>query len=342
MKYIYTRGGIVMGRKLMNVISIILLIFLAACTSDETGTEGNKSNNGANKDGAYDIGVVLMSVNSEYWQMHMAGSYDAAKDFGVNVDVLGPADETLFEEQVQIVEDQIASGVDALVVAPSLPEAMLPVLTKATEKGIPVVLADADVKEFEDKVTFIGTENYEAGKLAGQYALENLNIKDGDKIVIIRGQLGAKVHDERTEGFQDALKDLQLEFIVQDAQSDRVKAVNIMEDILTSNSDIKLVFATSDAMALGAYQGLENNGKEDIPLIGFDGTPDGLNAVQEGKLIANIAQDPYQMGYMSIESAIKAIKGEEVEKRIDSGAEVITKENVKEKIQKVNGYLSRN
>src|SRR5690606_2807128 len=103
---------------------------------------------------------------------------------------------------------------------------------------------------------------------------------DGDKVAIIRGQLGAKVHDERAGGFQEALAGLDLEFNIQDAQSDRVKAVNLMENILTSNPDTKLVFATSDEMALGAYQGLENSNKTDIPLIGFDGTPDGLKAVQ--------------------------------------------------------------
>ncbi|MBP2076005.1 sugar ABC transporter substrate-binding protein [Oceanobacillus polygoni] len=321
--------------KYLAFFTVILL--LVACSEANSSGGDNSADSIGEENDSYKFATVLMTLSSEYWQMHKAGAEDAAKEFGISLDVLGPADETQFEEQVKIVEDQIASGADALIIAPSLPEAMLPILNQADNENIPVVLADADVEEFEDKVTFIGTENYDAGKLAGEYISEQL--EDGDKVAIIRGQLGAKVHDERTNGFQDALKDKNIEFIVQDAQSDRVKAVNIMENVLTSNSDVKVVFATSDEMALGAYQGLENNNRSDLPLIGFDGTPDGLQAVQDGKIIADIAQDPYQMGYMAIEAAYKALQGEEVEKRIDSGVNVITNENVEEEIEKINGYL---
>ncbi|WP_068673454.1 sugar ABC transporter substrate-binding protein [Oceanobacillus sp. Castelsardo] len=318
-----------------------LALLLTACSTDSTSTEETGNSEKSSGDSSYNIGVVLMSVSSEYWKMTMAGAKDAAEELGVNVEVLGPTEETKFEEQVKIVEDQISKGVDALVIAASLPEAMQPALSKAKEAEIPVVLIDANVESFEDKVTFIGTENYDAGKLAGEYAKEQFNLQDGDKVAIIRGQLGAKVHDERAGGFQDALKDLDIEFNIQDAQSDRVKAVNLMENILTSTPEIKLVFATSDDMALGAYKGLENSEKTDLPLIGFDGTPDGLNAVQDGFMQANIAQDPYNMGNTGVESAVSALKGEEVEERIDSGAKVITSENVEERIEKVNGYLNK-
>ncbi|MDM8101069.1 MULTISPECIES: sugar ABC transporter substrate-binding protein [Oceanobacillus] len=309
---------------------VLLLSALAACSSEDS----NASEDGSE---SYKFATVLMALNSDYWQMHKAGAEDAAADLGISLEVLGPAEETMFEEQVKIVEDQISSGADAIIVAPSLPEAMLPILNQAEGMDIPVVLADADVEDFEGKVTFIGTENYDAGKLAGEYISDQL--EEGDKVAIIRGQLGAKVHDERTNGFQDALDEKNLEFIVQDAQSDRVKAVNIMENILTSDDDIKAVFATSDEMALGTYQGLENQGKTDIPLIGFDGTPDGLQAVMDGKITAEIAQDPYQMGYSAVESAYQALQGEDVEDRIDSGAKVITSENVEEEIELSNSYL---
>lgn len=268
----------------------------------------------------------------------MAGAKDAAEDLGVEVEFLGPPEETQFEQQVKMVEDQIAAGADAIILAASQPDTMIPVLGNAAAKGIPVVMADADVN-FDKKVTYVGTKNYDAGKLGGEYFSNLLN--DGDKVAIIRGQSGSVVHDERTNGFKDALKDKNIEYIIQHAQSDRVKAVNIMENILTANPDIKVVFATSDQMALGTSTALENKGRTDIPLMGFDGTPDGLQAVKDGKMIANIAQNPYQIGYKSVQSAYKTVKGGEVEKRIDSGATVITKENVDEEIEKVKGYLGK-
>lgn len=318
---------------------LVVILLLGACSEANSSVGDTSTDNTNGENDSYKFATVLMTLSSEYWQMHKAGAEDAADKLGITLDVLGPADETKFEEQVKIVEDQIASGADALIIAPSLPEAMLPILTQANNQSIPVVLADADVEEFEDKVTFIGTENYDAGKLAGEYISGQL--EEDDKVAIIRGQLGAKVHDERTKGFQDSLENKNIEFVVQDAQSDRVKAVNIMENILTSDSNIKAVFATSDEMALGAYQGIENKNRTDLPLIGFDGTPDGLQAVQDGKIIAEIAQDPYQMGYMAIEAAYKALQGEEVEKRIDSGVNIITDENVEEEIEKINGYLDK-
>ncbi|MEI3612899.1 sugar ABC transporter substrate-binding protein [Pseudogracilibacillus sp. SO30301A] len=333
-------------RKKMLFVFITALLMLTACSSNDSSSSINNSSNEGNEKKSTEetneedlkIGVVLMTLSSEYWKIHMAGAQDAAKELGVEIEILGPAEETLYEQQVKMVEDLISTKVNGLVVAPSLPEAMLPALQKAHNANIPVVLADANVNEFEDRVSFIGTENYEAAFKGGEYISDRLN--DGDKVLIVRGQMGAKVHDERTEGFQAALEGKNIEFIVQDAQSDRVKAVNIVENVLTADPDIKAVFATSDEMALGSFKGLENKDSTHIPLIGFDGTPDGLQAVVDGQMVANIAQDPYRMGYLGVESAVKAIKGESVEKRIDSGAEVYTKDNVEQRIHEVEGYLN--
>jgi len=326
-----------MIRKSLLVLSLCSVLFLlAACNGDK-----KTSSNGSEKledDEPYKFGFILKTINSEYWKTLMSGAKDAAEELGVEVSFLGPQEETQFEQQIKMVEDHIAAGADAIIVAASQPDAMISVLNNAHKKDIPVVIADTDVN-FEDKVTFIGTHNYDAGKLGGEYLGELLS--DGDKVAIIRGPYGSETHDERTKGFQDALKDKNIEFIVQDAQSDRVKAVNVMENILTSNPDIKAIFATADEMALGAYTTLENKKAKEIYLIGFDGTPDGLQAVLEGKMLANVSQNPYQIGYQSVQSAYKAKKGEEVEKRIDSGTAIISKDNVEEEIKKVKGYLNK-
>lgn len=325
-------------KKYLLLLLALSLALLAACT-DNNDTSKDTEESFGDEDSDYKIGVVLMTLSSEYWKTHMAGSKQAAEDLGINVEVLGPTEETLYEDQVKMVEDLISSDVDGLVIAPSLPEAMLPALKKAEAAGIPVALADANVDEFDSRVTFIGTENYDAAFQGGEFVGELLS--DGDKVLIVRGQMGAKVHDERTDGFKAALEDKNIEFIIQDAQSDRVKAVNIVENSFTSDPEIKAVFATSDEMALGSFKGLANSDKTDIPLIGFDGTPDGLQAVLDGKLIANIAQDPYNMGYLGVESVYKAIKNEDVEERIDSGAEVYTKDNVEERIKELEEFLDK-
>ncbi|MFE5430553.1 sugar ABC transporter substrate-binding protein [Peribacillus simplex] len=312
------------------------LASLAACSSENEAS--NSESGKASSDGNLKIGVVLKQLNTEYWKIVMAGAEDAAKELGAEVDFLGPQAETQYEQQIKMIEDQIATGVNALVVAPSQPDSVIPALHNADQSGIPVVLVDTDA-DFKDKVSFVGTGNLKAGQLAGKHIAELL--KDGDKVAILRGQMGSQTFDERVNGFQEALADKDIEFIVQDAQHDREKSVNILENILTANPDIKAVYATSDEMALGAAKALANKGKQNIPLIGFDGTPNGLAALQDGDMVANVAQDPYNMGFQAIEAAVKAVKGEKVEKRMDSGAKVITEENVAEAIDKINGNLGK-
>lgn len=323
--------------KFILLISMIFtLALLAACSSENkaSNSESGKAGSGGN----LKIGVVLKQLNTEYWKIVMAGAEDAAKELGAEVDFLGPQAETQYEQQIKMIEDQIATGVNVLVVAPSQPDSVIPALNNADQSGIPVVLVDTDA-DFKDKVSFVGTGNLKAGQLAGKHIAELL--KDGDKVAILRGQMGSQTFDERVNGFQEALADKDIEFIVQDAQHDREKSVNILENILTANPDIKAVYATSDEMALGAAKALANKGKQNIPLIGFDGTPNGLAALQDGDMVANVAQDPYNMGFQAIEAAVKAVKGEKVEKRMDSGAKVITEENVAEAIKKINGNLGK-
>ncbi|MBZ5751830.1 sugar ABC transporter substrate-binding protein [Metabacillus rhizolycopersici] len=324
-------------KKILLILTVFVLAVLSACSNSDKGNSATEANG---SEDSYEFGVVLMSLNSEYWKIVMAGAEDAAKELGVDVQFFGPPEEAQYEQQIKMVEDLVVSGADAIIVAPSQADAIIPALNSADQQGVPIVLADADA-EFEKKVSFIGTENFDAGKLGGEFVSEQLDLKDGDKVAIIRGQLGSKTHDDRTNGFKGAMQGENIEFIVQDAKSDRVQAVNAMENILTANSDIKAVFATSDEMALGAIQALENKGKTDIPVIGFDGTPNGLDALKNGKMLANIAQKPYEIGYQAVETAYKAKQGEEVEKRIDSGATVITKENVEETIKEINGYLGK-
>jgi ribose transport system substrate-binding protein len=322
---------------LLLVTTVFILAILSACSSNNSASSPKQDNDSKER---YKFGVVLMTLNSEYWKIVMSGAKDAAKELGVDVQFFGPPEESQYDQQNKMVEDLVTSGADAIIVAPSQAEAILPALSTATQKDIPVILADADAK-FENKVSFIGTENFKAGKLGGEFASKQLNLKNGDKVAIIRGQLGSKTHDDRTNGFKQALKDKNINFIIQDAQSDRLKAVNVMENILTANSDVKAVFATSDEMALGASKALENKKKTEIPILGFDGTPNGLDALKNGKLTAEIAQKPYQIGYSAVEAAYKTKQGKKVEKRIDTGVSVITEKNVKEEIEKINGYLGK-
>lgn len=315
-------------------ILLISLITLVGCGSKETGSQaGNASSN----DGELEVGVVLKALNSDHWKFVEAGAKAAGEEYGVKVNVLGPPAETQFMEQVSMMEDQLTQGVDALLVAPSQPASAKPTFEQAKASGIPVLLLDTDA-DFEDKVSFIGTGNYEAGRLGAEFIAKQ--VKKGDTVAIIRGAKGDNTHDDRTKGAEEVLKEKGIKVVVQPADSDRAKGASVMENILTAHPDVTAVYATNEEMALGALRTVQDKNK-DVLVIGFDGTPEGLESVKNGGLTATIAQDPYMIGYLGVESAYKNAKGEKVEKRIDSGAEVITKETVEEKMAKLNEYLGK-
>ncbi len=306
-------------KKLLVVLLVLALsMSLIACgggaSEEEASQEPEKLT----------IGFVVKG-SDEHWIQVEKGARQAAEDFDVNLDFNGPAKETLVEEHTSMIENNITNNVDALCVAPVQPAAQVKVLQKAVEKGIPVLLIDTDA-DLEGKTSFLGTGNYAAAELAGEHIASKF---DGGKVVIIRGALGDKTHDDRTAGAKDVLEANGFEVLdVQPADSDGEKAANVMENMMQTFSEIDAVFVTADQMALGALKAVEQSGK-DIMVVGFDGSPGAQTKIKEGSMEGSVAQSPYQMGYLGVENAIKAVNGESVELRIDTGAELLTIDNLK-------------
>ncbi|MCM3791340.1 sugar ABC transporter substrate-binding protein [Domibacillus indicus] len=320
--------------KVLSGAALSLSLLLAGCGEENSAT----SSQGGSDGGSEKISVILKASNEEYWKIAERGAMDAGEKYGIDVNVMAPASETQVDQQISMIQDQFTSGTSALVLAPSQPTTVLNALQQYKDSDTPVIFLDSDA-EYEDKVSFVGTENFSAGKMGGEFLADKLS--KGDKVAIIRGQLGSTTHDERTNGAEEALEDAGLKVAtVQAADSDKDKALTVMQNILQSNPDIKAVFTTSETMALGALRAVESKNK-DILVVGFDGTTEGLESIQAGGLTAEVAQDPYQMGYLSVEAAAKKLNGEEVEKRIDSGTEIVTKENVEEALAEIKKYTGK-
>jgi len=290
---------------------------------------------------SYKISVVLKALNSDYWKTVEAGAKDAANELGVEVSVIGPSAETQVMEQFNMLQDQLIRDRDALVVAPLRPTTLTPIFEQAKQTGIPVLLIDTDAP-WEGKVTFIGTGNYEAGRQAGEYMLQQL--PNGGNIVLIRGAMGDLTHDERTNGFLDAVEGTNIKVVaIQPANSERGMGMNVMQNLLQAQPDIDGVYATNDEMALGALRAIQTAGiKKDMVIIGFDGTPDALKSIRDGGLTATIKQDSYMIGYYGVEYAVKYLNGEKVEKKIPVPTLVIDKTNVQEEIANMEKILGRN
>lgn len=323
---------------LVAIIMVMLLLIVAGCGQQQASSpEQGPSKETEEK--PLEIGVIFKALDAEFWKIMESGAKAAGEDLGVKVEVLGPSSELAVSEQVDMIEDQITRRVSALVVAPSQPSSVIPVFDQAKAAGIPVVLIDTDAK-WDDKVSFVGTGNYTGGKLAGSFLTEKLG--PGGKVVILRGAVGDPTHDERTNGAVEVLRENKLEIIdIQPANSERDLGMTVMENMLQVHPDIQAVFATNDAMILGAIRAIQAASENKIITIGFNGSPDELKAIEAGELTATVAQNPYNIGYQGVVAAVKAVKGEPVEKRIDTGTYLITKDNLEEEQKKLKEILGQ-
>ncbi len=296
--------------KMISVYMVMLLMLMCGTPSKEV----------------YRITIITKALDSEFWQKLKQGAEDAAKQYPeVQLSVLAPTQEINIDQQVNILEDQILKRVSAIVLAPCGVAEIIPALNMAYERHIPVLTVDTDI-DWPHRLSYVGTNNRLGGKLAGEYIIRSLNGKG--KIAVIRGIPGVQTHEDRVFGFLEAITaapDIKI-VALQPANSERDLALTVMENILTSNPDLSAVFMTSDQMALGALEAIRF--PEKIITVGFDAGREALQAVSEGRLTAVVSQDPYDMGRQSFLSALKAAKGEEIEKRIDTGTSLIDRQNV--------------
>ena len=273
------------------------------------------------------IAVIVKAGTSTYWKTVGQGVDDAKAEFpGCTITFEGPDAETNVTAQIAEVESAVAKKVAAIVIAVTGADQVLPSLQKAADAGIPVILIDTN-KDFAPKKAFVGTDNAAGGKAAGDYLVKTVGAKAGDTVLIIRGQAGDAVHNLRQQGAEDVLKAAGVTVIVQPADSDRAKGQSVMENVLQANPNLKAVFATNDEMALGALKAAQQAGKT-IPIIGFDANPDALASVEAGGLTGSIAQFPKKIGQFGVETAVKVIAGQAVDASVNTGVELVTKDNV--------------
>ena len=275
-----------------------------------------------------DITIVTKALDSEWWQRVKAGAEDAAKAHpGVKLAVLAPEREVNIDQQVSILEDQITKRVAALAVAPTGSAELIPVLDRAHAAGIPVVIFDTDIA-WASKLSYVGSDNRRAGRIAGEYIVKLLGGRG--KVAVIRGILGVATHEDRVAGFREAIHDAPgIECVaVQPANSERALAMSVMENLLTRYPDLLAVFAGNDQMALGAVEAIAaRNLTGKIAVIGIDATREAVRAVEAGRLAGDVAMYPEMLGRQAVEAALKAARREPLEKRIDVGETLVTKEN---------------
>jgi ribose transport system substrate-binding protein len=245
------------------------------------------------------------------------GAEEAAKAQGVELTVQAAEREVDVERQMQIVENLIQRRVGVLVIAPSGSREIVSVIVKANQAGIPVIIVDtrADAAELKSAggriATFIGSDNYEGGRIAGQFMVERM--KGEAKIAILEGIPGHETGDARLRGFRFALQGHAGMQIVasQPANWERDQGFNVSQNILQAHPEVTALFAASDLMALGATEAIAAAGRTGkITVVGFDAQDEARQAVRKGVMAATVAQHPDKMGAIAVEWAVKILHKE--------------------------------
>lgn len=281
--------------------------------------------------------VVLKELNNyQYWDIVRAGAEKGFRDFGVDGKVTAPSNEYEFAEQEHILKNILKENPDVLIVSP-IEASKISILKEFDKKGIPVLLIDSDIP-WENKTSYIGTDNVELGLKGG--ALLATELQPGDKVALITGEESEPVLLDRIKGAKTSLETVGIKIATHKTVANDVKlAKSTMETILNDHPDVKGVYATTDILALGAIEVIEKNGLN-IPVIGADGVTEMIELIEEGTLSGTVAQNPYDMGYLSVETAMKAAKGEYIERNINSGVDFIIQGNAAQRLEFTRGIIS--
>ncbi len=314
-----------MGSGERTVLAALSVACLLGCHRGEAPQEG----------GPPRVAFVLKTLNSPFFIDMQRGAQDAAARLKVDLVVQAADREVDVEKQMQIIENLIQTGVKALCVTPSGSKEIVPALVKANRAGIPVVVVDtrvdpkAGAEAGLSTDVFVGSDNYEGGRLAGAHLLAITGGKA--RVAILEGIPGHETGDSRLKGFRDAVKDAPGIRIVasQTANWERDQGFTVFQNLLQAHRDLDAVFACNDMMALGAVEAIAAAGRTGkVTVIGFDAVDDARKAIASGAMVASVAQFPSEMGRLAVESAAKLLRGEKPPAEQRVRIELVTKDNL--------------
>lgn len=288
-----------------------------------------------------EIAVIVKTGNSSFWQNVQTGAMDAQKELRakspkLSVTFLGAQSESNVNEQINIVESAIDRGVKAIVLAPSDVTALVPAVKKAKDAGIPVIIIDSALSgDANNYVTFLATDNKAAGEACAKALIEGVKKatgKDNGKIAVMSYVAGVGSEIGRVGGFKDYIaKNSKLEIVTtQYSNADMPTALNQTTSVLDANPDLVGIFGANEPTAIGMGRAIAQAklaGK--ITAIGFDGNSALAGFIKDGTLQAIAVQSSYNMGFLGVKTAYDvAYNGTKVEKYVDTGFLMVTKDNI--------------
>ena len=297
------------------VLALVLMLSVGGCSL--AGGKEEKDH--------FTFGYTCMTMNNPFFITLEKAIREEVEKNGDKLITTDPAMDVA--KQINQIEDMITQGIDAIFLNPVDWEGIRPALQMLQEANIPIINFDTEVKDMEFVTAYVGSDNYNAGKVCGEDLVKNF--PDGGKIVVLDSPLMNSVND-RIAGFLDAIEGKGFEIVAQqDAKGDLQTSMEVSEDILQANPDIIAIMGGNDPTALGALAACKAANLTDICIYGVDGSPEAKAEISVGgQFTGSGAQSPIQIGVKSAEVAYKILALEEYEKRIPVDTFLINKENV--------------
>lgn len=306
----------------LSLFTLAALSFLIGCKTQEGRKEsGSKT---------LRLAVIPMGTTHEFWKAIHAGAKKAADELGVEIIWKGPLKEDDRNEQIQIVETMMDSGVDALILTPLDDRALMAPVAEARARGIPTVIFNTALKG-DDFIAYVSTDNWKGGVLAA----ERIGALMGGlgKLILIRIIEGVEGNREREEGF---LQTIRSKFpgitILSDNQYAGITtetAYQTTENLLARFHDVDAIFTPNESTTFGCLRALQDHGLAGkVVHVGFDSSKKLIEGLEKNELKGLVLQDPVRMGYDSVRTAVARLRGEPFEIRIDTGVFLATPENM--------------
>lgn len=267
------------------------------------------------------IALVISTLNNPFFVTMKDSAQKEADKLGYNLIVLDSQDNPA--KELANVQDLTVRGIKLMLINPTDSDAVGNAVIVANKANIPVITLDRSAYK-GNVISYIASDSRLGAKMAADFIARKLG--NNVKVIQLEGIPGTSGARERGEGFGQAAQKHKFNMLAsQPADYDRTKGMNVMQNLLTAHPSVQAVFAQNDEMALGALRALQAANKEDVLVVGFDGTDDALKAVQSGKLGATIGQRPDQMGIIGVQTADKVLKGEKVDAIIPVELELFVK-----------------
>jgi len=300
-----------------RLAALALIILLAGCSKQTA------------KSLRISIAVIPKGTMHEFWKTVHAGAVKASRELDVDVIWKGPIKEDDRDAQIAVVEDFISKGVSGIVLAPLDDAALRAPVANATKTGIPVVIFDSGLQG-SDFISFVATDNFKGGQIAGEHLAKLLNGKGS--VIMLRYSEGSNSTMLREKGFLDAVSKHAGLKVISSNQYGGVtpeSAYKASENLLSRFKDVDGVFCPNESTTFGMLRALQDGGfAGKIKFVGFDSSQQLIDGLKRGQIQGLVLQNPMKMGYMAVKTLVQSLRGQRVEKRIDTGATLVTPQNM--------------